>query len=75
MSKLPPIKSKDLLKVFQKEGFSISRQVGSHVRLVHSDGRKLTIALHNKEIPKGTLSAILRQAEISRKDFLVLLRK
>ena len=75
MSKLPPIKSKDLVKIFQKEGFVISRQVGSHVRLVHPDGRKLTIALHNKEIPKGTLSAILRQAEISRKGLLVLLKK
>jgi predicted RNA binding protein YcfA (HicA-like mRNA interferase family) len=75
MSKLPPIKSKDLVKIFQKQGFCISRQTGSHGRLIHPDGRKITIAIHDKEIPKGTLSAILRQAEISREKFLALLKK
>lgn len=72
MSKLPQIRPKDLLKFFLKQGFIINRQEGSHVRLIHSDGRKITIAAHNKPIAPGTLQAILKQASMDRKTFLSL---
>ena len=72
MSKLPQIKPRSLIKFFKKQGFKISRQVGSHARLVHSDGRKITIAIHNKPIAPGTLGTILRQANMSREVFLKL---
>ena len=68
------IKPKELVKFFQKQGFSILYQKGSHVRLKHLDGRKITIALHNKSISKGTLSAILRQAQLSKEKFVKLFR-
>ena len=68
MSKFSQILPKDLVRILLKLGFLKLRQKGSHLRLLHSDGRKITIALHPKPLSKGTLSAILRQAEISRKD-------
>lgn len=71
MSRLPQIKPLELIKFFKKQGFVTSRQTGSHQRLIHSDGRKLTIAVHNKPIAPGTLQAILKQAQINRKDFLI----
>lgn len=74
MSKLPQITPKKLAKLFIRQGFVIKRQVGSHVRLVHSDGRKITIAIHNKPIAPGTFQAILKQANMSREEFLKLLR-
>lgn len=64
------IKSTKLVKFFLKLGFSKVYQKGSHLRLAHADGRKGTIAIHNKPISKGTLSAILRQAEISKNEFI-----
>ena len=62
------IKPKELVKYLQKLGFYKVRQKGSHLRLIHSDNRKITIAIHNKPISKGTFVAILRQAKLSKKD-------
>lgn len=70
MTKLPQIRPRDLVKFFQKEGFVVTRQRGSHMRLAHEDGRKMTIAIHTKPIATGTLSAILRQTQMSRENFL-----
>lgn len=62
------IKPKELVNFLLKLGFYKIRQKGSHLRLAHSDGRKVTIAVHNKPISKGTLSAILQQAKLSKKN-------
>jgi predicted RNA binding protein YcfA (HicA-like mRNA interferase family) len=72
MPKLPQITPKKLLKFFQKQGFIVTRQSGSHTRLVHNDGRKMTIAVHNKPIAPGTLNSILKQANLERNLFLKL---
>ncbi|OGD88832.1 hypothetical protein A2693_02220 [Candidatus Curtissbacteria bacterium RIFCSPHIGHO2_01_FULL_40_12] len=72
MTKLPQITPKRLLRFFLKQGFQISKQVGSHARLVHPDGRKITIAIHTKPIAPGTLHSILRQANLKRDEFLKL---
>ena len=70
MVKLPALKPKDVVKTLKKFGFEIKRQTGSHARLIHPDGRATTVALHNRDLPKGTLRAILRQSEISLEEFL-----
>ncbi len=62
------IKPKDLVKFLLKLGFCKLRQKGSHLRLAHPDGTKVTIAIHNKSISKGTLSVILKQTNLSKKD-------
>jgi predicted RNA binding protein YcfA (HicA-like mRNA interferase family) len=62
------IKPKELVNFLLKLGFHKIRQKGSHLRLSHPDGRKVTIAVHNKPISKGTLTAILRQAKLSKED-------
>lgn len=75
MTKLPQIRPKFLVKLFLKKGFATTRQIGSHARLAHPDGRKITIAIHNKPIAPGTLHAILKQANLTRSEFLKLLKK
>ena len=72
MTKLPQIKPKMLVGFFIKQGFLVTRQVGSHVRLVHKDGRRITLAAHNKPIAPGTFHSILKQAGMSRETFLEL---
>jgi len=66
---------KDLVKSLMKLGFLKTRQKGSHLRLSHPDGRRITIALHLKSLPEGTLLAILRQAKISKKDLERIIKK
>jgi predicted RNA binding protein YcfA (HicA-like mRNA interferase family) len=57
-------------------GFYIDHQSGSHARLFHSVRPELrvTIPIHSKDLPSGTLKSILRQADLSVEDFLELLK-
>lgn len=73
MSFLPEIYPKDLVRILVKQNFVIVRQKGSHTRLVHPDGRATTISLHNQPLPEGTLSAILRQIKMDKRDLKELL--
>lgn len=75
MPKLPVISGKKLLKTLQKAGFLISRQTGSHAQLYHPDNpdRLVTIPVHTKDLPKGTLRNILRQAGLTVEELLDLL--
>lgn len=59
---------KDAVRALQKLGFSVIHRKGSHVRLAHDNGRKVTIAIHPKPLSLGTLHSILRQAEITVKE-------
>ena len=60
--KLRNIKSKKVVKAFQKMGFVIDRQKGTHVILkgkINGVDKTLIIPIHHKEIPHGTLTDIL----------------
>ena len=74
MSKLPVVSGKDCIKTLKKIGFYFKRQEGSHI-IVRRDKpfAQLTIPDH-KELDKGTLRAILRQAEIGVDEFINLLK-
>ena len=75
MSKqLPVVSGSDLIKVFIKTGYYVRAQQGSHVHLRHPTRPPLTIPNH-KEISRGTLRAVIRQAGLSVDDFVELLKK
>jgi len=74
MSKLPSLTGKEILSTLKKIGFVIDRQRGSHVFLKHPDGRATVVPVHSGEtIGPGLLSKILRDAELTKDDFLKLL--
>ena len=74
MPKLPIIKDKQLIKILGKIGFFKHRQGStSHLIMIYSDGRRTVVPIHpGKDIPKGTLKAILRDIEITNNDFINL---
>lgn len=73
MPQIPSFKPRELIKKFEKAGYIIDRQKGSHVILYHpKEGKRLTIPLHVKEMPKGTLLSIIKQAGLTREEFLRL---
>lgn len=39
------------------------------MRLRHTDGRRVTIAIHPKPLSIGNFHSILRQAEITKEEF------
>jgi len=69
MSKLPRnVKPQKLIKFFRKLGFEEGKGKGSHIRLVHPDGRWTQVAVHPGPIPTGTLRKIIRQAELTTEE-------
>lgn len=70
--KLPFVSSDKVLKFLSKKGFSIVRQRGSHISLHKKENNStfLVVVPRRKEIKKGTLLSILRQAKISKEEFM-----
>jgi predicted RNA binding protein YcfA (HicA-like mRNA interferase family) len=77
--KLPIISSDEVIKVLRKAGFSFApkRGKGSHLAFYKEEANRklLVIVPKRKELPKGTLMAIIEQAGLTREEFLELLRK
>ena len=75
MSKLPQIKPRNIKKVLTRLGFAPRSGKGSHVVFKHQDGRRTVVPGHNRPVRTGTLRAILKQADITTDEFLILLKK
>ena len=75
MAKLPRLSGKEVIKILIKQGFNVVRQRGSHVVLskITVEKKITTIVPMHTEIDKGTLLEIIRQAQLTREDFLKLL--
>jgi len=71
--RVPSFTPKQLIGVFIKTGFSIDHQSGSHVVLRHPDGRRAVIAMHNRELKRGTLMGIIKQAGYTIQEFIDIL--
>jgi len=74
MPKLPQISGKELCKILERLGFQMIHGKGSHVRFKHPDGRRTVVPVHSGEkIGKGLLKEILKQAKLSREEFMNLI--
>lgn len=75
MPKLPIIKVRELIRVINKLGFFEFHRVGSHVQFKHSDGRRVTIAIHGgKDVKKKTLKGIINDLDVSIEEFIKILK-
>ena len=69
---LPVLSAAQLIAALRKAGFEQVSQRGSHAKLRNSEGRTAIVPMH-REIARGTLSSILRQAGLSSEELLALL--
>jgi predicted RNA binding protein YcfA (HicA-like mRNA interferase family) len=60
------MKYNDLFKLLKRDGWIEVRQKGSHVIMMHPEkSMQITVPFHaGKEVKKGLLKAILKQADI-----------
>lgn len=72
MPKLPLISGRKAAKAFEKAGFIYDHHTGSHMIYYHPDGRHLSIPDH-RELDRGTLRRLIRDAGLTREKFLELL--
>ena len=73
MSKLPVVSGKKVITALERVGYYVRGRESSHIHLRHFDRKPLTIPDH-KEIARGTLRAIIKEAELTVEEFKQLLK-
>jgi len=73
VSALPRVSGREVVKALQKVGYEKDRQRGSHIvlRRTAPPHRRITVPDH-KEVARGTLRAIIRQAGLAVDGFKAL---
>jgi predicted RNA binding protein YcfA (HicA-like mRNA interferase family) len=71
LTRLHPVRAREVIRFLQSLGFRQVRQKGSHKFFRHPDGRAATVPGHRGEdLGRGILAKILRDAETRPEDFL-----
>lgn len=75
MSKLPTTSASAAIRAFGRIGYQEDHQTGSHIilRNARPPNRRLTVPNH-KELAKGTLRALIREAGLTVDEFVALLK-
>jgi len=73
MSKLPMLSGRECIKALEKVGFQFKRQEGSHIILRRDEPFAQLVVPDHKELDRGTLRAIIRQAGMNVEEFVKLL--
>ncbi len=70
--RLPSLTSRQVLKALKRAGFAVHHQRGSHTTLKRAGDppRRVTVPVHGRELQRGTLMAIIKQAGMTREEFL-----
>lgn len=73
MSRLPVTSGRECVKALRKAGFVLARQRGSHMVLYREEPPTQVTVPDHKELDRGTLRSIIRQAGLSVEEFILLL--
>lgn len=69
MPPLPVVSGREAVRAFEKAGWRVDRQRGSHVIMLKSDSiASLSIPQH-RELASGTLRSLIRAAGMTVEDF------
>jgi predicted RNA binding protein YcfA (HicA-like mRNA interferase family) len=75
MPKLPAVKPRAVIRFLERNGFVLDHVSGSHLVYYHpSSKRRAVVPQHNRDIPKGTLLSLLREAGFTREDLIDFLQ-
>ena len=74
MTRLPQVTPREMLAVLARAGFEIRRSNGAHHYLVHRTDptRRTTVSVHPGDLSMMDMRDILKQAKLSRDEFLKL---
>jgi predicted RNA binding protein YcfA (HicA-like mRNA interferase family) len=73
VTKLPSISGLDCIKALQKIGFYQKRRESSHIILRRNDPFTQVVVPDHTVLAKGTLRAIIRDADLTVEEFIDLL--
>jgi predicted RNA binding protein YcfA (HicA-like mRNA interferase family) len=71
VTRLPSLTPRQLIRALKRAGFRVINVEGSHYSLSHPTEPSvvITVAYHNKDLKRGTLMGILKQAGLSTAEF------
>ena len=69
MKPLPLLSGRQVLAALQRLGFVELHRRGSHVKMAHSDGRRIVFPFHD-ELDRSTLKGALQDASVDAEEFL-----
>lgn len=76
MPKLPVVSGQDFVRVLTKAGFEVHHQKGSHIILKQTSQPFVRLSVPNhKELKRGLLVSLLRDAGLTREQFMKLLEE
>ena len=64
------LSSKEIIRILKQNEFTFVSQKGSHKKF-KKDKRVVIVPDPKKEIPRGTISSIIRQSGIDKEDFKI----
>ncbi len=71
MTKLPTIKPRQVIRFLEQNGFVLDHTSGSHFVFYHpSTRRRAVVPSHNRDLPRGTLMSLLREAGFTREELI-----
>ena len=73
MNKLPIVSSKECIAALERANYYVKRRESSHMIMRRDDPFAQVVVPDHKEIDRGTLRAILRQAGLSVDEIMLLL--
>ena len=73
MSKLPLLSWREVVKALTKAGFQVARQKGSHLILIKNE--YIVPVPKHQEIKRGLLLEIIAEANLTKEEFLKLLKE
>jgi len=71
MPRLPAVRPREIVKFLEQNGFILDHSSGSHFIFYHPlSRRRAVVPRHNRDIPKGTLLSLLREAGFTRDELI-----
>ena len=75
MPRLPGVRPREVIRFLERHGFLLDHSSGSHFIYYNAGTRKRAVVpKHNRDMPKGTLMSLLREAGFTRDELLEFLR-
>ena len=75
MPRLPSVSAREVVRALEKAGFSLERQVGSHLILRNAELRQTISVPNHDPVKPGTLRSLLRSVGLSPEELSELLRR
>lgn len=69
MPPVPKLSGREIVRVFERFGWNVARQKGSHIILVKDDNIATLSVPNHKEVAKGTVRSLIKSSGLTVLEF------